>query len=213
MDLLSLLSIGVAFFVVAASPGPANISNATIAMSKGRKASLIYAMGLSFGLIFWGIIAASGMGAVLQSSVYVLMVLKIFGGLYLLRLAYLSAKSSFSSTEDTLQTDNKTVSSRVWFMRGLILNLSNPKSVIAWMAALSVGMGSNDDIFALLAAFALCVVLGFVVNSLYSICFSFKGVMGAYQKAKRWINGMTAVLFSIAGLGLIRSAFQRNPVG
>ncbi|WBA13676.1 hypothetical protein [Salinivibrio proteolyticus] len=36
-DVLSLVSIGFAFFVVAVSPGPANISNATVAMSKGRK--------------------------------------------------------------------------------------------------------------------------------------------------------------------------------
>ncbi|WP_227986288.1 hypothetical protein [Salinivibrio sp. VYel1] len=66
---LSLVSIGFAFFVVAVSPGPANISNATIAMSKGRKVSLVYGAGLSIGLLFWGIVAASGLGVVLQGSV------------------------------------------------------------------------------------------------------------------------------------------------
>lgn len=35
IDLVSLASIGMAFFVVAVSPGPANISNATVAMSHG----------------------------------------------------------------------------------------------------------------------------------------------------------------------------------
>ncbi|MEO9273274.1 LysE family translocator [Marinomonas sp. 5E14-1] len=213
MDLLSLLSIGIAFFIVAASPGPANISNAAIAMSKGRKTSLIYAMGLSFGLIFWGVIAASGIGAVLQSSVYVLMTLKVFGGLYLLRLAYVSAKASFSSEQDTFESNDNVSTGKAWFIRGLLLNLSNPKSVIAWMAALSVGMGNDGNLFTLLAAFALCVVLGFVVNSLYSICFSFSGVMSAYKKAKHWVNGVSSVLFSVAGFGLLRSAFQRNPAG
>ncbi len=68
IDLISLASTGLAFFVVAVSPGPANISNATIAMNHGRKASLIYGLGLSCGLVFRGLIAASGMGAVLRSS-------------------------------------------------------------------------------------------------------------------------------------------------
>ncbi|WOD07823.1 LysE family translocator [Marinomonas sp. GJ51-6] len=182
-------------------------------MSKGRKASLIYAMGLSFGLVFWGIIAASGMGAILQSSVYVLMVLKVFGGLYLLRLAYVSAKASFSSEQDTFEPNDSASTGSAWFVRGLLLNLSNPKSVIAWMAALSVGMGNDGNLFALFAAFLLCVVLGFIINAMYSICFSFSGVMNAYKKAKRWVNGVSSVLFSIAGLGLLRSAFQRNPSG
>ena len=97
IDLFSLFSSGIAFFVIAVSPGPANISNATIAMSKGRRTSLIYGAGLSTGLVFWGIVAASGMGAILQNSVYLLMALKIFGGLYLLRLAYLSVKETMKS--------------------------------------------------------------------------------------------------------------------
>ena len=52
--MFSLFSIGLAFFVIAISPGPANISNAMVAMSQGRKISLIYGAGLSIGLVFWG---------------------------------------------------------------------------------------------------------------------------------------------------------------
>ena len=51
IDLISLTSTALAFFVVAVSPGPANISNATIAMTYGRRTSLIYGAGLSCGLI------------------------------------------------------------------------------------------------------------------------------------------------------------------
>lgn len=40
-DFISLASTGLAFFIVAASPGPATISNAAIAMNHGRKTSLI----------------------------------------------------------------------------------------------------------------------------------------------------------------------------
>jgi len=42
IDLICLASTTVAFFIIAVSPGTANISNATIAMSHGRKESLIY---------------------------------------------------------------------------------------------------------------------------------------------------------------------------
>ncbi len=211
IDLLSLFSIGLAFFVIAVSPGPANISNATIAMSKGRKTSLIYGAGLSTGLVFWGIIAASGMGAVLQSSVYLLMALKIFGGLYLLRLAYLSGKEAIKSNPVDIDFIGQSASGKSWFFRGFIMNISNPKTVIAWMAALSVGLGENDGMLSLLSGLLICILVGFVTNALYSICFSYTSMMNWYQRASKWVNGVTAALFTVAGLGLLRSAFNRGP--
>ena len=210
IDLISLLSIGIAFFVIAVSPGPANISNATIAMSKGRRTSLIYGAGLSTGLVFWGIIAASGIGAVLQSSTYLLMALKVFGGLYLLRLAYLSAKDTVKSNSASIETINEDVSGKNWFLRGVIMNISNPKTVIAWMAALSVGLGSNDGILSLVSGLLICVIVGFATNAMYSICFSYRGIMNCYQRASRWINGIASFLFAIAGVGLLRSAISSS---
>lgn len=212
IDLFSLLSIGIAFFVIAVSPGPANISNATIAMSKGRKTSLIYGAGLSTGLVFWGIIAASGMGAILQNSIYLLMALKVFGGLYLLRLAYLSAKETMKPSPAKIEMIDENISGINWFFRGVIMNISNPKTVIAWMAALSVGLGSNDGIFSLVSGLVVCMIVGFATNAMYSICFSYRGVMNWYQRASRWVNGVTSFLFSIAGIGLLRSAFNRSSV-
>ncbi|WP_417542029.1 LysE family translocator [Methylophaga thalassica] len=212
LDPFSLFMIGLSFFVVAVTPGPANISNAIIAMRQGRKVSLIYGAGLSFGLVFWGVIAASGMGAVLQSSVYLLMILKVFGGFYLLWLAYLSGKSAFNPQVEDINDPSNIPTARKWFIRGFLLNISNPKTVIAWLAALSVGLDAGDDIHALVAGVLVCVFVGFSVNAMYSLVFSFTGVMNIYQRISRWINGIASALFTVAGIGLIRSAFNRSPV-
>jgi len=205
VDVVSLLVSAVAFYAVAVTPGPANLSNATIAMSHGRKTSLVYSLGLSFGLVFWGLIAASGMGAVLQGSIYLLMVLKVVGGLYLLWLAFLTARSA-SQADPAIEVSPTETR---WFLRGLILNISNPKSIIAWMTALSVGLDSNDGLQAVVATTLVCAVVGFVNNAMYSYVFSIGGMMRAYRRFRRRIDGVAAVLFSLAGLGLIRSAFSR----
>ncbi|WP_218044145.1 LysE family translocator [Kiloniella majae] len=216
---MSLASIGLAFFIVAVSPGPATLANATVSMSKGRKAGLIYGAGLSCGLGFWGIIAASGLGAVLQSSVYLLMILKVFGGLYLLWLAFQSARTAMKPDVEkgTQSPDKKDIVHnsfiRGWFIQGLILNLSNPKAVVAWMAALSVGLdaNANDGVwaYALIAATLMCMVIGVLVYVFYAVIFSFGGIMRGYNRCRRWINGVIAGLFTLAGFGLIRSAFIR----
>lgn len=205
MDATSLAATALTFFVVAVSPGPANISNAAIAMSRGRSTSLIYGAGLSTGLVFWGLIAASGMGAILQTSHFVLMMLKFAGGIYLLWLAWSSARSAMSSDAGQVETPGGTR----WFLRGFILNISNPKSVIAWMAALSVGIDPDDDIGVLIAATSVCIAVGFANNALYSILFSLGGMMRGYQRFRRRIDGVVAVLFTASGIGLIRSAFSR----
>ncbi|MFM2484337.1 LysE family translocator [Celerinatantimonas yamalensis] len=207
--MLSLFSIGLAFFVIAVSPGPANISNATVAMSRGRTISLIYGAGLSTGLVCWGMVAASGLGVILQSSIYLLMALKLFGGLYLLWLAFLTGRSAIHPDNKSLQVASNSKSHLGWFIKGVILNVSNPKTVIAWLAALSVGLGANDSTTSLMLGVIVCILVGFATNALYSIFFSFKGVMAWYQRASRWINSIVSGLFAVAGIGLIRSAFNR----
>ena len=210
IDMVSLFTIGFAFFVVAVSPGPATLSNATIAMSKGRKVALVYGLGLSSGMFLWGVVAVSGMGAVLQSSVYVLMVLKILGGLYLLRLAYVSFKASLSIPDQQSMTAVQATSYRKWFMRGFILNSSNPKTVVAWMAALSMGMQGHNDLMSLILALLTCMLVGYLVNIMYSLVFSVKGIMGLYQKCRQWVERAAAGMFALAGLGLLKSALNRN---
>ena len=145
------------------------------------------------------------MGAVLQGSIYLLMVLKVLGGLYLLWLAFLSGRSAWrSDTENPVESNDQR-----WFFRGLLLNISNPKAVVAWMAALSVGLDSNDDICAIATATAVCIGVGFASYALYSVLFSIGGMMRGYQRFRRRINGVVSGLLTLSGFGLIRSAFTR----
>jgi len=205
IDLISLASIALTFFIVAVSPGPATISNAVVSMHQGRKAGLIYGAGLSCGLAFWGLVAASGMGVVLQSSVYLLPILKIVGGIYLLWLAFLSARSAWYPESEKLPTSAK----KNGFIQGLFLNLSNPKAVLAWMAALSVGLNSNADVASIALATGVCIVVGFLVYVFYACLFSVRRIMNAYTHFRRWIDSIVAGLFTLAGIGLIRSAFAQ----
>ena len=201
----TLLAVGLSFWVVAASPGPANLSNAAIAMRHGRKVSVIYGLGLSVALVFWGILAATGMGALLQASVGALLVLKLLGGLYLLYLAWQSGRSALQPGDVQVV---ETGSGR-WFWRGVILNLSNPKSVIAWMAALSMGLDPQGSLLSVVLTTLVCVAVAVLNNLAYSLVFSLSGMMAAYRRGRRWIEGISAAFFGLAGFALIRSAFSR----
>ena len=136
----------------------------------------------------------------------VLTMLKVVGGLYLLWLAYKSARSAFTSD---VQAQQAVAGERRWLWRGLVLNLSNPKAVLAWMAALSMGLGNNNGAAELVTATVMCMVIAFGCNGFYAIVFSHHSAMGVYRRSRRWIDGVVAGLFAAAGLGLLRSAVTR----
>lgn len=204
-DLSSLVSILAAFFLVTVSPGPANLGCAAVAMRHGRGRGLRFGFGLALGLAFWGVLAALGMGAVLQASERGLFVLKLAGGTYLLWLAYASGRCAMS---DDPQTTVRTEGRR-WFLQGLVLNLSNPKAVFAWMAALTVGLDPGAGIGAVMLAFTMCACVGVINYVGWATLFSAPGIRAGYARARRWIDGIIAGLFAVAGLGLVRAAFAR----
>lgn len=201
----SYLTIAAAFFIVTVSPGPANLALATVAMHSGRRAGLFFGLGLSAGLAFWGLVAATGLGVVVQGTTMLLTLLKLCGGAYLVWLAIQSGRSAARTEEDAIVSSRK----GGWFWRGLVLNLSNPKAVVAWMAALSMGLGQETDAQAVATATLICAVLGFVNYTGYALTFSLPGLMAGYRKSRRWIDGIAAGLFALAGFSLIRSALAR----
>lgn len=201
-----LLAIAAAFFIVAVSPGPANIAVATVAMHSGRRTGLLFGLGLSVGLAFWGVVAATGLGVMLQNTTTFLTLLKLLGGAYLIWLAIQSGRSA---ARKSVAAEEASTKQGRWFWRGLLLNLSNPKAVVAWMAALSMGLGQETDGRAVATATLVCMGIGFANYAGYALTFSLPGFMAGYRRLRRWIDGAVAGLFALAGFGLIRSALTR----
>lgn len=190
-----------AFFVAAASPGPATLAVSTTAMARGARAAVLLGVGLAIGLAFWGLVAAAGLGALLVQSSVALTVLRWFGGAYLLWLAWQSARSAVMPEPETAEVST-TVDGRI-LIRGLALNLSNPKAVLAWISVLALGVGSSDDPSRLAITTALCAVLGLAIYLSYAVLFSQAPVRSGYRRARRGIDGLTAAFFGYSGLKLV----------
>ena len=73
-----------AFLLAIASPGPNVLARIGTSMSLGRKAGMALAIGVAMGSLTWGLLTALGLAALLSSYAFMLIGLKIIGGLYLL---------------------------------------------------------------------------------------------------------------------------------
>ncbi|PDT46524.1 amino acid transporter [Sinorhizobium fredii] len=206
-ELNHLLLVYTAYVIAAGSPGPSNMRIMGVAMNNGRRAALVLAAGVVSGSIFWGMMAATGISAILSRYAEALIVLKIFGGLYLLYLAFRAGRAALVSDAEAARTTSgdEVLSGAALYRRGLLMHLTNPKSVLAWIALVTLGLGPGSSWHTLAAMLAGCAVLSVTIFCGYAIIFSTAPMVRLYRRARRWIEGILAVFFGVAGLRLLLS--------
>ncbi|WP_127104600.1 LysE family translocator [Pararhodobacter zhoushanensis] len=202
MQLDAFLLAFIAYLFAVASPGPSTLAIISTAMTQGRIPAVVLALGVMTGSMVWAGLAATGLSALLTTYAQALVAIKIAGGVYLLFLAYKSARSALSASAPS-QLPSARMTAGALYRRGVLLHLSNPKSVLGWVAILSLGLGPAAPAHSAQILIAGCAVLGVAVHVGYALLFSMPQVTRAYRAARRWIDGALALLFGLAGLRLL----------
>ncbi|MEM6407964.1 MAG: LysE family translocator [Pseudomonadota bacterium] len=118
---------------LAAVPGPDNLFVLMQSALNGRLAGFIVTLGLASGLIVHTTAAAFGAAVLFQTSALAFNALKIIGALYLLYLAWGALRSQPQQLSGN--GDLKIAAHRL-FLRGLIMNVANPKVTLFILAFL-----------------------------------------------------------------------------
>ncbi|MEM8793298.1 MAG: LysE family transporter [Pseudomonadota bacterium] len=195
-----------AFLLAIASPGPNILAVIGTSMSVGRPSGMALAMGVATGSFTWALLTVFGLSALLATYASALLVIKIFGGLYLLWLAYKSFKSAASSHDiEAKELAGGRRSPFGYFQRGYIIQMTNPKAALAWIAIISLGLQAGAPLWVgaviVLGTFALSILIHLV----YAVAFSTPMMVRLYGKARRVIQGVLGAFFAFAGLRLLTS--------
>ena len=128
-----LLLFVTASVALAFAPGPDNIFVLTQSALHGRKQGLLVTLGLCTGLLLHTAAVALGVAAIFQTSMLAFNLLKLVGALYLL---YLAAQA-FRASAAALETNASAAFSwRELYTRVIIMNITNPKVAIFFLAFL-----------------------------------------------------------------------------
>ncbi|MDS7597691.1 LysE family translocator [Agrobacterium tumefaciens] len=202
-----LLLVYTAYIIAVASPGPSNMAIMGVAMSQGRKPALMLALGVVTGSFSWAALAATGISAVLATYAQALFVIKIAGGVYLLYLAFKSARSAMSHQPFRVMAaeEGRRPDYRALYRRGLFLHIANPKAVLGWIAIMSIGLRPGADASTLTAILIGCGILGVTIFCGYALLFSTAPAIRIYQRSRRYIEGALAMFFGFAGIRLLLS--------
>lgn len=128
----SLTFFGISI-LLSLSPGPDNVFVLMQSATHGRKAGLLVTLGLCTGLLGHTAAVALGLAAVLAASATAFTVLKLAGAAYLLYLAWGALRAPVGPMpRGSVPTLNP------WRMygRGVVMNLTNPKVGIFFLAFL-----------------------------------------------------------------------------
>ncbi len=193
-----------AFLLAVASPGPNILAVIGTSMSVGRSSGMALAMGVSAGSFTWGVLTAFGLTTVVANYAWALIVIKTFGGLYLLWLAYKSFKSAASNHDidaKELAGDRRTPAGYV--RRGYIIMMTNPKAALAWIAIISLGLKDGAPLWVSAAIVLGTFSLSIIIHTLYAVAFSTPAMVRIYGRARRTIQGVLGAFFAFAGLRML----------
>jgi threonine/homoserine/homoserine lactone efflux protein len=199
-DLSILALFTSASVLLALAPGPDNIFVLTQSALKGKLVGIVVTLGLCTGLIVHTSAVALGVAAIFQASALAFNLLKYAGAAYLLFLAW-GAFRAGASTLDNRET--RETSLWRYYLRGIIMNVTNPKVSIFFLAFLpqftNPAKGSLPlQLIILGLLFILATIVVFGTISLLA------GMLGQWlrrsERAQVLLNRIAGAIF--AGLAL-----------
>ena len=130
----SLLGFALTSLIIELTPGPNMAYLATLSLARGVRAGLAAVAGIAIGLGVYGLAAAFGVAALMDSSPWLYETLRWAGVAYLLWLAW----EAWARESETSPGKAKDAIVPAWtaFQRGLITNLLNPKAAVFYIATL-----------------------------------------------------------------------------
>ncbi|WP_107498468.1 LysE family translocator [Thalassobius sp. I31.1] len=180
--------------MLALAPGPDNVFVLTQSAMNGRVAGLFVTLGLCTGLLFHTTAVALGVAAIFQTSELAFTLLKFAGAGYLLYLAY----KAFRAGNTAIEGERAEASLKSLYLRGLIMNITNPKVAIFFLAFLPQFAKPEfgpliPQLLILGAVMALSTIL--VFGSVAIGAGSLGDWLKARPSAQIWINRIAGLVF------------------
>lgn len=188
--------------VLAIAPGPDTLLTLRSTLLGGRERGKWTVLGICIAGATQGMVAASGLGALLVSAESVFLVLRWVGAAYLAYLGVMAIRAAIKAPNELTAPPAQLRASGRWSAtrQGFLCNLTNPKVLAFNLAVLPQFVGTHAS-FATLSAYALTLTaVGAVV--LVSLLWAAGAAARALQKVRvrRGIEGATGlVMLGFAG--------------
>jgi threonine/homoserine/homoserine lactone efflux protein len=188
----------VAMFVMALTPGPANLFAIATGMERGKGAALVSVLGMNTATLVWFSGSALGLGALIVAFPKAFHVLALAGAAY---LVWLGLKSLWAGIRNVESHASATVrKGRSAFADGFMVQIANPKILLFFSGVLPPFLDIARPLAPQLVMFA-CATIGMDLISMSSY-----GLGGAALSSRMNEPGFRRGFAVLVGVLLITAA-------
>lgn len=188
----------VAMFVMAITPGPANLFAIATGMERGKTAALLGVLGMNAATLVWFACSALGLGALIITFPKAFHVLALAGAAYLVWLGLKSLWAGIRNLESHASASVR--AGRSAFFDGFMVQIANPKILLFFSAVLPPFLDVDRPLVPQLIMFA-CATIGMDLISM-----SAYGVGGAALSSRMNEPGFRRGFAILVGVLLITAA-------
>lgn len=198
----SLLPFITASVLLAIAPGPDNIFVLTQSTLYGKRSGILITLGLCTGLVFHTSLVALGIATLLQTSIWAFDALKTLGAIYLLILAWQIWRAPLHQ----LAGEGAMLGDATLYVRGIIMNMTNPKVSIFFLAFLPQFADADygplaAQIFLLGALFGVVSLMIFI--GIASVAAQLGHLLQQKPQIQLYLNRLTALILVLLSLKLL----------
>ncbi|MBR9884353.1 MAG: LysE family transporter [Oceanospirillales bacterium] len=216
LGLISIfITVAIAHFLALLSPGPDFVLVVKSALKGNRKNAIGVALGIATANAVYIGLCIVGVGAILSTSVSLMIALKVIGGLFLMYIAYHALKApknayqTVSVTSDNI-TEFSLFSFSKEFLTGFLSGILNPKNLLFYLSLFTVALTPDVSLHfkMLLGTWMTAVVFLWDVSIIYLL--SKSGVRKKFTKMSFYIDKVTGVILGAIGFGIVKSVWAKQ---
>lgn len=210
--ILVFFSVALAHFLALLSPGPDFVLVVKSAMRNDRKNALGVAAGISSANAVYIALCLIGVGAILASSVWLMITLKIIGGLFLIFLAIQALrakKTDYIGLAEASETRGKQASFGKEFMTGFMSGILNPKNLLFYLSLFTVVLTNEISLTfkILLGTWMTLIVFLWDMAIIYFL--SSEKVKVKFTRVAYYIDKFTGAILGFIGFSIVKSALSK----
>lgn len=188
-----------ACWVISISPGAGAIASMSSGLNYGFRRGYWNAIGLQLALLLQIAIVAAGVGVLFATTPWAFLVVKWFGVLYLLYLAYVQWTAKTQSIDIQKEQPTKSIPKLIAY--GFLVNISNPKAIVFLLAVLPQFLDLSKPQWIQYVTMAITMVtVDLIVMAGYTGLAAKVLRLLKSPKQQKYMNRTFAVLFSCAAL-------------
>ena len=187
------------------SPGPAVAMILGIATTQGRAPSLVASAGIATGSMTLNLLTLLGISVILAEIAWAMLAVKLLGATYLLWLSWKAFGRALRPVPVVAPADVARASRLRWFIAGYLLQVTNPKAMVFWIAIAAVGAVTGAPLSVVAVFLAGGWVVSFLCHGGWAVLLSAPAVRAAYVRARRGVEAALGAFFAFAAYKLATS--------